>query len=65
MLSDVLGAGCLSVGGTVLFDAFRSLTLASNASMVVGGGILVVLFGLFAGYNSVSGFLANAKRSVQ
>ena len=32
---------------------------------VGGGGILVVLLGLFAGYNSVSGFLANTKRSVQ
>jgi len=65
VLSAVLGVGCLSVGGTVLFDAFGPLTSASNASMAVGGGILVVLFGLFAGYNSVSGFLANAKRSVQ
>jgi hypothetical protein len=64
VLSAALGAGCLGVGGIALFDASRSMTLANNAaaSSAVGGGVLVVLFGLFAAYNSVVGILAKTQK---
>ncbi|KAL7541181.1 hypothetical protein ACHAXR_011213 [Thalassiosira sp. AJA248-18] len=62
VLSGMLGLGCLSVGGTMLYDSLISLSSANVLSEVVVGGALFVILGLFAGYNSVSGFAASWKR---
>ena len=51
VLSGILGVGCLGVGGSVLFDSFRSL---SSGTVLLGeavGGTLLVMFGIF---NAVS-----------
>ena len=39
--------GCLCVGGTLLFDASRSLNSTDTLSKIFAGGVSMVLFGLY------------------
>ena len=60
-LSGMMGLGCLGVGGTILFESFvvsPGCSSLANAvlSQAVVGGVLLMMFGLFASWNSVVGF---------
>ncbi|KAL3768625.1 hypothetical protein ACHAW5_004320 [Stephanodiscus triporus] len=57
-LSGMLGLGCLSVGGAMLFESVVSLSSSANAilSQAPLGGVLLMTFGMFATWNSVMGF---------
>jgi hypothetical protein len=56
-LSGMLGLGCLGVGGTIMLETFLLLN-SVNAAIIsnqpaVLGGLLLMLFGTFACWNSV------------
>ena len=59
-LSGVVSAICLGVGGTMLFSMFMSKGEVLN-KLLVGDGILLLLFGLVSGYKSLSGYLSYFK----
>ena len=58
-LSGVLGLGCLGVGGMIMLETFillssSSVNAISNQPAVLGG-VLLMIFGTFASWNSVVG----------
>jgi hypothetical protein len=58
-LSGMLGLGCLCVGGTIMLETFLLLNSVNTAIIsnqpAVLGGLLLMLFGTFACWNSVLG----------
>jgi hypothetical protein len=60
-LSGMLGLGCLGVGGTMIFESFvvsPGCSSLANAvlSQAVVGGVSLMMFGMFASWNSGVGF---------
>ena len=65
VLGGMFGVGCLSVTGAILFDTLTGSTssLTALSSVAVRNGLTVMLFGLFAIYNSVKGIIASLPQS--
>ena len=65
VLGGMFGVGCLSVTGAILFDTLTGSTssLTVLSSVAVRNGLTVMLFGLFAVYNSVKGIIASLPQS--
>lgn len=59
VLSGGLGMGSVGLGGVLLWDSLRSSLF--NKVRVAAEGVLLVVFGLFSGYHSVTGVMARSK----
>ena len=57
VLSGMLGLGSVAVGGTIMFDTFIHTTkTAYTLGRGIGGGMMIVIFGMFALWNAVVGY---------